>query len=543
MSRYISIFVISLIIISFAACQTEQNGQTTTSVSAGLPLVRFSVDDFAGSGNCAICHTALTDDAGNDVSLDSHWRSTMMANAAKDPLWQAKVASEVARNPALQEVIESTCATCHMPMAYTQAETDGLPTLMLGEGFLNLDNTLNEVAMDGNSCTLCHQIVDPILGKFYIDTSTEPPDRLIYGPYADQAGGSMGAMVGFTPVQGLHIQDAELCATCHTVYTPYVDNEGNVAGTFPEQTPYLEWENSGFSPGMSCQICHMPAANGSVALTNQLSIASEYESFSQHYFIGGNSFMLKILKDHIEELAVTASTEQLEATLARLLNQLQNQSAGLSFTNTELADDKLTVELKIDNYAGHKFPTGFPSRRSWIQFSITDASGAVVFESGTPNADGSITGNNADESIDGYEPHYNIISQPDQVQIYESVMRDVDGMVTYTLLRGADYIKDNRLLPIMFDTENAIDDIAVHGAAISDDDFIGGADRITYQIDTSGYSGPFTITVRILYQSVSYQSMQDLLKGNDSLIERFADLYKDADKMPVQIAIISQTVS
>ena len=122
-------------------------------------------------------------------------------------------------------------------------------------------------------------------------------------------------------------------------------------------------------------------------------------------------------------------------------------------------------------------------------------------------------------------------------------MRDVDGMVTYTLLRGADYIKDNRLLPIMFDKEYAIDDIAVHGAAISDDDFIGGADRVTYQIDTSGYSGPFTITVRLLYQSVSYQSMQDLQKGNDSLIERFADLYKDADKMPVQIAIISQTVS
>lgn len=34
------------------------------------------------------------------------------------------------------------------------------------------------------------------------------------------------------------------CATCHTLFTPYVDNEGNVAGEAPEQTPYLEWKNS-----------------------------------------------------------------------------------------------------------------------------------------------------------------------------------------------------------------------------------------------------------------------------------------------------------
>jgi hypothetical protein len=68
----------------------------------------------------------------------------MMANAAKDPLWQAKVASEVARTPALQEVIEGTCALCHMPMAYTQAEVSGQPTLMLGDGFLNPANSFHE---------------------------------------------------------------------------------------------------------------------------------------------------------------------------------------------------------------------------------------------------------------------------------------------------------------------------------------------------------------------------------------------------------------
>jgi len=76
-------------------------------------LVEFDSGDFAGSGNCAWCHTALTDSSGRDVSIDKQWRSTMMANGARDPLWQAKVRSEVLRNPSVQAVIEEKCATCH----------------------------------------------------------------------------------------------------------------------------------------------------------------------------------------------------------------------------------------------------------------------------------------------------------------------------------------------------------------------------------------------------------------------------------------------
>ncbi|MFH1662798.1 MAG: hypothetical protein ABH934_02645 [Chloroflexota bacterium] len=227
----ISVLVIILTIIISTSCQTGTPTVTTTptpttttpattkttppQTSSGLPLVVFQSDDFSGSGNCAICHTNLTDSAGNDVSIDSHWRSTMMANAARDPLWQAKVASEVARNPALKEVIEDKCASCHMPMAYTQAEEDGLSTLMFDDGFLNQDNILYKVAMDGNSCTLCHQIVDPVLGEYHIDTSTDIPDRLIYGPYEDPEQIVMASMSRFKPVYGEQTTQSVLCGTCH----------------------------------------------------------------------------------------------------------------------------------------------------------------------------------------------------------------------------------------------------------------------------------------------------------------------------------------
>lgn len=99
-------------------------------------LTTFETDDFSGSGNCALCHSRLTDEAGNDVSNDAQWRSTMMANAAKDPLWQAKISSEVDRNPHVQDVIEEKCSRCHMGMARYQAMTDGTDVGALSPGFL-----------------------------------------------------------------------------------------------------------------------------------------------------------------------------------------------------------------------------------------------------------------------------------------------------------------------------------------------------------------------------------------------------------------------
>jgi len=208
----ISIFVAVLFL---GACTSPSTQTTTQPKSTGLPLVVFSSNDFAGSGNCAICHTCLSDSANNNVSIDTHWRSTMMANASKDPIWQAKVASEVIRNPELKEVIEDKCATCHMPMAYTQANTDGLSTFILDGGFINPDNTLNKAAMDGNSCTLCHQIIDPVLGEYSIDTSTEPPDRLIYGPFEEQEQTIMMAISSYKPVFGEQVPQSVLCGTCH----------------------------------------------------------------------------------------------------------------------------------------------------------------------------------------------------------------------------------------------------------------------------------------------------------------------------------------
>ncbi len=527
----------------------------TAAPHPGRPLTNFASSDFSGSGNCAVCHSALTDSAGHDVSIDAHWRSAIMANSSKDPLWQAKVSSEVVRNPALQAVIEDKCATCHMPMARTQAVADSSPVSILNDGFLEPNNSLHEVAMDGVSCTLCHQIQDINLGKqesfsgyYQIDTNTVPPDRLIFGPFPQPVQNMMRSNVGFTPVQGRQVKDSALCATCHTLYTPYVDAEGKVVGEFPEQTPYLEWKHSEYGDGIgqdqTCQRCHMPSADGPVVISNRPRgrrlIARS--PFGQHHFVGGNTFMLDLLKAHVEELGLTASTAHIDATLVRTVNQLQTDTAHLSIIDARVSGDALTVILNIENKAAHKFPSGFPSRRAWIHLTITDATGQVVFESGQPQAAGSIAGNNADENGTAYEPHHEVISSPDQVQIYESIMQNSDGEMTYTLLRAASYVKDNRLLPRGFDKGTASEDIAAWGGAASDDNFVGGSDRVTYQVSVQGYSRPFTVSAELLYQAVSYRFVLDLRQDSTSLIERFRRYYEDTDKMPTAIATVQKTV-
>ena len=104
-----------------------------------------------------------------------------------------------------------------MPMARTRAGALGLE----GRVFANLprsgggDTLEAQLAADGVSCTVCHQISDERLGT---------PES--FG----------GGFVMAAPA------------------------DGNVVGSLPEQVPYQEWQHSAFvAEEVGCQSCHMPA--------------------------------------------------------------------------------------------------------------------------------------------------------------------------------------------------------------------------------------------------------------------------------------------
>lgn len=511
-----------------------------------LPLPVDRNEYFSGSGPCVICHQDMQDESSQDVSIDSMWRSTMMANAARDPYWHASVRAEILQNPGLSEAIQDKCANCHMPMAWFTLNVNQENVEVLDGGLLNPSQELHSLAMDGVSCTLCHQIqeeglgfADSYSGGFGIDLETPEGERSIYGPYIVDDAGSliMQSVSGYIPVQSNHVADSELCATCHTLYTSTVDVDGNILGEFPEQVPYFEWFYSAYRKSQSCQDCHMPEAQGGVRISNTDDILRN--PFYQHLFVGGNVYMLEIFQEFGDELQVTASQDQFAETQARTLDQLQNLTATLELEEPTLSGGRLRFELILEALTGHKFPTGYPSRRAWIHVKVLDVNGEVVFESGGVNPDGLIIGNNNDEDPTQFEPHYIEIVQPSQVQIYETILLDSNGNVTTGLMRAAQYAKDNRLLPEGFMFDVPLEEIKVKGRAVDDPDFSGGSDRIQYAFDLAESNGPYTLLAELLYQPIGFRWADNLGAHPSEEVNRFKSYYENVPNEPVIIDSIS----
>ena len=90
-------------------------------------------------------------------------------------------------------------------------------------------------------------------------------------------------------------------------------------------------------------------------------------------------------------------------------------SADLEILGTRSEQDAFVITLKITNNTGHKLPSGYPSRRVFVHLAVTDENGAVVFESGKVNPDGSIVGADGDRNYNKFEPHYNSVVNENQV--------------------------------------------------------------------------------------------------------------------------------
>ena len=532
--------------VPIAAPSAKPTASTPPVEYDGGPLPADKASYVVGSGLCAVCHDDLVDASGNDVSIGEHWRSTMMANAARDPYWRAAVRNETLAHPALESVIEAKCATCHTPLAWFTHRVAGDEVSLFDEGLLNRSNELHALAQDGVSCALCHQIQSDGLGEpssfsggFGIDSSTPAGERSAFGPFDVHGPGSrlMQTVSGYRPVKGEQTSGSELCATCHTLYTPSVDSAGQIVGQFAEQTPFLELLHSTYADSHTCQSCHMPEAQGEVHLSS--TGGPPRAPFSIHAFVGGNAYMLEILRQTGEERDVTASSDSFDATIARVHDQLQSRTATIAIEDAALVGGRLSMDVVVTTLAGHKFPTGFPSRRAWLHVSVRDGQGQVMLESGPSRPDGSILGNDNDEAKDGYEPHHAEITRPDQVQIYESIVIDSEGQVTTILLRGSSYAKDNRLLPQGFDKATADPDIAVYGRAATDGDFGGGGDRTRYSVDVGEAEGPFTVEAELLYQSVGYRWAQNLAGKGAVETRRFMADYDAISNRPIVITTTS----
>ena len=378
--------------------------------------------------------------------------------------------------------IEDECATCHMPGG-AEGRARGWRTRagVLAGRARTVPARSRRMARDGVSCTVCHQISSERLGtresfngNFVVASPLANGRRRAFGAFAPDPGRSriMHSVTGFEQEQAAHIQQSELCATCHTLVTVARGPDGAIIGSLPEQMPYQEWRHSAFdAERRSCQSCHMPRVDGPVRVASVL--GEERPSLARHTFLGGNAFMLRLMNRFRDELGMEATSAELEATARATVRQLEEETATISIERATMAGDTLELDVVVRNLTGHKFPTGYPSRRAWIHVTATDRQGRIVFESGRLSASGLVDGNASDAAADTFEPHYEQITSADQVQIYESIMGTPAGAPTTGLLQATQYLKDNRLLPRGFDKQTAAAEIAVVGGAAADPDFIG----------------------------------------------------------------------
>src|SRR3981081_2205516 len=163
------------------------------------------------------------------------------------------------------------------------------------------------------------------------------------------------------------------------------------------------------------------------------------EGMHRHEFVAANFFMQRLLNNYRNDLSVAALPQELTTAANRTVTFLQTQSARVSIRNMESSSSGLSMELFVEHLSGHNTPTASPPRRVWLHLAIRDRNGQTVFESGALNPDGSIKGNHNDSDPLQFEPHYEEITSPEQVQIYEPILRDSAGHVTTGLASPLGY--------------------------------------------------------------------------------------------------------
>jgi len=513
--------------------KNRKHKRHSSSMQDGGALPEGYNDLFAGSGECLLCHNSQVNQQGESISIIADWRSTMKANAARDPLWQAKVSHEGLVNPEHKEALENICTRCHGPTGNHNAHHNGQALYSMAE---MQDDPL---AMDGVQCTVCHQITENGLGNFSgeVEIGTE---MKIWGPYEDPFTNPMINNTGYTPTYGNHINDSRLCGSCHTLLTNTVDLNGNLTGTeFVEQAIYQEWENSIHpSVGATCQGCHVPRIDDLVKVSTMPPWLDPRTPFGMHQFAGANVFMSRLLKDFGGQLGVTASATQFDSTIARSTRMLQQKTLEIELIEEARTEDTLFVSLFLQNKAGHKFPAGYPSRRVFIELAASTDEGETIFLSGKTDEDFNLL----DEDPE-FENHFAMINSEDQVQIYEMVMGDVNGDVTTVLERASDQLKDNRIPPMGFTTSHfSYDTVKIIGHAMSDDDFNhesgiegSGSDRLRFHIPLNGYGGNINITAKVYYQTINDKWLEHMFTYNSEEIDFFKSIYDEANKTPVLV--------
>ncbi len=78
-------------------------------------------------------------------------------------------------------------------------------------------------------------------------------------------------------------------------------------------------------------------------------------------------------------LGVNASDANFDSTLSEITRLLRFNTVDLELGSPVIEGDSIAFPVTVTNKAGHKFPSGYPSRRAFVSFVVKNPNGDTLF--------------------------------------------------------------------------------------------------------------------------------------------------------------------
>ena len=352
----------------------------------------LSPRSFYTAKYCGHCHQQAYDE----------WRQSVHSNSFRQP-WYLKNVNMLIDEKGVQ--YSRHCEGCHNPVALLSGDlSQGMPAKRPFE-------------QEGITCSTCHSIVSTdttgtgsyVMGApaVLVDENGKP----ITGPVSDAEILAHLDRHSKAVMRPLY-KTPEFCAACHKAAIPRELDNYKWLRAF---TVYDEWQGASFSKQnplpfyrkdvvSTCQTCHMKAVPVSA---DESEPGAKNGMFMSHRWTGGNTLNSAYYKYDEQAKAVSDFLKNgpdgkgvfnvdifgLENESAAATTHDQVLIAPLGLTSFSLAPgETLVADVVLQNKGiGHSF---IPEQRdfyeAWLDFTVKDAAGKVLAESGFLQPDGNL---------------------------------------------------------------------------------------------------------------------------------------------------------
>jgi len=468
-------------------------------------------EGFVDADYCGQCHGGGIDGDYSYLPTDT-WAGTMMANAARDPVFLAALTIANQDEPG----VGTYCLRCHAPLGFVREHASS------PDGSL-----LDDVDKQGVGCEVCHRATQSSGASApYLLSDAQlvfTADTAKHGPYE----GALSPVHDTVEDKGL--SDSRFCGQCHFVTNPgrHLRNAQGLETQldFPLDTTFVEWANSSYADAASanhasCQDCHMKPKSGKFLVSDDATAPLRMNP-PRHEFVGGNVWGIDAVMAANPDRAMTygiAFSNARTKAEANLRNAVT--LTVLAAPERIRAGEMLEVKARIENRTGHKFPTGYAeSRRAWVSLMLVDAD--LVKH----------------PLVGAYDEETGDIAMDPPTHVYRARHGRFEGNVALEeehLARHDMILSDTRIPPLGF----VATETTMPTAEIDYSDGMGGyrnTDEIVLRAKVPlQLSGHQALVVQVQYQSMTRAHVEMLAKENvtDSRGAELLAIYETTQRAP-----------